>query len=78
MAMFWIASFPTPVLVLEDLDLIRKRMQLGKKMNRRLHSWAFAELQRQLTYKAYYRQIPVQKIDPAYTSQTCPVCDTAR
>lgn len=78
LAMLWMEQFSHPVLVLEDLTWIRKQIQMGKKMNRRLHSWAFGELQRQLTYKAYYRGWAVQHINPEYTSQTCPVCTKAR
>jgi len=37
-------QFENPVLVMEDLTYIRERLDYGKYMNRRLHSWAFARL----------------------------------
>jgi putative transposase len=63
-----------PVLVLEDLQHIRESMDYGKFMNRRLHGWAFAKLHAQITYKAAEHGIPVETVNPAYTSKTCHAC----
>jgi len=41
-----------PVFVMEDLTYIRERLDYGKYMNRRLHSWAFARLQGRIEDKA--------------------------
>jgi hypothetical protein len=38
---------------------------------RRLHDWAFARLTGRIEDKALEAGIPVQKVNPAYTSQTC-------
>jgi len=46
----------------------------GKYMNRRLHSWAFARLQGRIEDKATEAGIPVEYVNPAYTSQTCHSC----
>ncbi|BAH52545.1 hypothetical protein ROP_42980 [Rhodococcus opacus B4] len=45
-----------------------------------LHSWAYAQLRDQITYKAHAAGVPVQVIDPRNTSKTCHQCghcDTA-
>ncbi|WP_157928554.1 zinc ribbon domain-containing protein [Candidatus Nitrosotalea okcheonensis] len=46
----------------------------GTKYRRRLNSWSFYELQRQIQYKAEWEGIPVGFIDPKRTSQLCPTC----
>ena len=61
------------VLVLEDLHL-PKGGGRGRRMRRRLASWPQRELHRQLEYKAEERGVPVWKVDPRYTSKTCPRC----
>ncbi|MCS3672402.1 IS605 OrfB family transposase [Salinibacter ruber] len=55
---------------LEDLSGIRDRIRGSYK----LHSWAFAQLRDFLKYKAAIAGVPVEIVDPAYTSRTCPVC----
>jgi len=67
-------QFENPVLVMEDLTYIRERLDYGKYMNRRLHSWAFARLQGRIEDKAREADIPVEYVNPAYTSQTCHSC----
>ncbi|MCS3672448.1 IS605 OrfB family transposase [Salinibacter ruber] len=55
---------------LEDLSGIRDRIRGSYK----LHSWAFAQLRNFVEYKAALAGVPVEIVDPAYTSRTCPVC----
>jgi putative transposase len=43
-------------------------------MNRRLHAWAFDQLQTRLADKAADAEIPVRYVDSAYTSQICHAC----
>ncbi|MDE1767449.1 MAG: transposase, partial [Thaumarchaeota archaeon] len=66
------------MIVLEDLKGIRKLYKCGNgqgnKYRRRLNSWSFYELQRQIQYKASWEGIPVSFIDPKRTSQLCPAC----
>ncbi|MDE1831909.1 MAG: transposase, partial [Thaumarchaeota archaeon] len=66
------------ILILEDLKGIRKLYRKGngqgKKYRRKLNSWSFYELQRQITYKAEWEGIPVGFVDPKRTSQLCPIC----
>ena len=37
-------------------------------------SWSYSDLEKKLTYKAEMNGSRVIKLDPRYTSQTCPVC----
>jgi putative transposase len=67
-------SFENPVIVLEDLSYIREHLDYGTWMNRRLHNWAFARLTGRIEDKALEAGIPVRKVNPAYTSQTCHAC----
>jgi IS605 OrfB family transposase len=67
-------QFENPVLVMEDLAYIRERLDYGAYMNRRLHSWAFARLQSRIEDKATEAGIPVEYVNPAYTSKTCHSC----
>ena len=61
-------------IVIGDLSGIRDGMQYGKKMNQRLHQWAFKKLLDKIKYKAERYGIAVTVVDEAYTSQTCPSC----
>ncbi|MDE1832087.1 IS200/IS605 family accessory protein TnpB-related protein [Candidatus Nitrosotalea okcheonensis] len=66
------------MIVLEDIKGIRKLYRKGNgqgnQYRRKLNSWSFYELQRQIKYKAEWEGIQVQFIDPKRTSQLCPVC----
>ena len=73
-AVEYASSFGNPVIVLEDLSYIREHLDYGKWMNRRLHNWAFARLTGRIEDKARDAGIPVRKVNPAYTSQTCHAC----
>jgi IS605 OrfB family transposase len=75
--------FDSPVIVFEDpTDMrddieytdMRDDIEYGTRMNRRLHSLPFAKLRDFITYKAAWRGIPSDDVDPEYTSQQCPVC----
>ena len=59
---------------LENLKGIRKRITVRRAQRRRQHSWGFYQLKQFILYKAAVAGIPVVEIDPAYTSQECPVC----
>jgi len=67
-------QFENPVVVMEDLTYIRESLDYGEYMNRRLHSWAFARLQGRIEDKAMDAGIPVEYVNPEYTSQTCHSC----
>ncbi len=67
-------SFEDPVIVLEDLSYIRENLDYGTYMNRRLHAWAFARLAGRIENKALDAGIPIEYVNPAYTSRTCHEC----
>ena len=61
--------------VLEDLTGVRTATEKVCLKDRYVSvSWSFYDLEQKLTYKAVRRESTVVKVDPAYTSQTCPVC----
>jgi putative transposase len=62
-------------IVLENLTNIRKRVKAGKRMRSRLHRWGFRQFQLFVQYKAEASGVGVLYVNPAYSSQTCSVCD---
>ncbi len=64
-------------IVLESLTLRGARTS-SHRLNRRLSSWPRGELHRQIEYKAALAGVPVIKVNPAWTSKTCPVCGARR
>jgi putative transposase len=59
---------------MEDLKGIRARVRANKTQRRRLHSWAFGQLQSFVVYKAKRAGVPVRFVEARGTSQTCPEC----
>jgi len=64
-------------IVLEDL-LMPQGGGRSRRMRRRLSSWPQGELHRQIAYKALAAGVPVIKVNPAWTSKTCPACGARR
>ncbi len=64
-------------IVLEDLTLQGARGR-SRKMNRRLCSWPRREIHRQIEYKAALSGVPIIKVNPQWTSKTCPACGARR
>jgi putative transposase len=64
-------------IVLEDLTLHGAGGR-SRRMNRRLSSWPRREIHRQIEYKAEIVGVPIIKVNPAWTSKTCPVCGARR
>ena len=62
------------VIKLERLDNIRSTTRKSRKNNHSLHNWSFYRLAQFIEYKAKLAGIQVEYVNPAYTSQTCPVC----
>jgi putative transposase len=66
------------VIVLEKLKGIRyahRRGNLeGKDTRRRISQWPFRIIQSYITYKAAWEGLPVEFVNPAWTSQTCHLC----
>ena len=59
---------------LERLTNIRSTTRTSRKNNHSLHNWSFYRLAQFIEYKAKLAGIAVEYVNPAYTSQTCPVC----
>jgi IS605 OrfB family transposase len=60
-------------IALENLLGIRGQVRLHRHQRAALSNWSFHDLGRFITYKAVRAGVPVLEVDPAYTSQTCPV-----
>ena len=61
--------------VLEDLSKVRCATERVRVKDRYVTvSWAYYDLEQKLTYKALKNHQLVEKVNPAYTSQTCPKC----
>lgn len=61
-------------IALEDLAGIRGRADLPRAMRREHHGWSFHQLGGFLEYKARLAGLPIEMVDPAYTSRTCSHC----
>jgi putative transposase len=59
---------------LEKLTGIRNSKKNNKSFRFTLNSWSYYQLGQMICYKALLLGIPVQYIDPAYTSQNCSRC----
>lgn len=62
------------VIKLEQLQNIRSTTRKSRKNNHSLHTWSFYRLAQFIEYKARLAGISVEHVNPAYTSQTCPIC----
>jgi IS605 OrfB family transposase len=61
-------------IVFEDLSGIREDMNVTKRVNRELHTWAFFQLEQFVRYKMKEKGMIFKEIDPRYTSQKCSHC----
>ena len=60
---------------MEDLRGIRDRLRIpNRHRNRMMSLWAFAQLQEFVRYKAALAGIGFERVNPAWTSQTCSSC----
>ena len=64
------------IIRLEQLSNIRKTARTSRKNEYNIHSWSFYRLALFIEYKANLEGIKVEYVDPKYTSQICPVCNT--
>ncbi len=76
-ALVAVANKAKAAIVLEDLTLHGAGGR-SHRTNRRLSSWPRGELHRQIAYKAALAGVPIIKVNPAWTSKTCPVCGARR
>ena len=60
---------------MEELKGIRERTRIpNRHRNRMMSLWSFFQLQEFVRYKAATKGIKFERINPAYTSQTCSLC----
>lgn len=59
---------------LEQLANIRSTTRTSRKNNHSLHTWSFYRLATYIEYKAKLAGIKVLYVNPAFTSQKCPMC----
>ncbi len=64
-------------IVIEELTLSGAGGR-SRRTNRRLSSWPRGEIHRQIEYKAALAGVPVIKVNPQWTSKTCPACGARR
>lgn len=62
------------VIKMEQFANIRSTIRTSRKNNHSLHTWSFYRLAQFIEYKAKLAGIKVEYVNPAYTSQKCPVC----
>ena len=68
------AAHNVKTIKLEQLQNIRSTTRTSRKNNHGLHNWSFYRLAKFIEYKAKLAGIEVLYVNPAYTSQRCPVC----
>ncbi len=62
-------EFPDVVFVFEDLNKFKMLENGSRKFNRRLSRSTWRKIMQKLSYR-----VPVELVNPAHTSSTCPVC----
>ena len=63
-------------IAIEDLTGIRfTSKRRNKKFKTKLGRWNFSQLRNYITYKAQLNGVPLIVVPPAYTSQTCNICN---
>ncbi|MCO6007593.1 transposase [Actinoallomurus purpureus] len=60
-------------IAIEDLGGIRERVTVSRDQRARLSTWPFYQFGEFIEYKARRAGVPFIEVDPAYTSQKCPV-----
>lgn len=61
------------LIVLENLNKLRKRTSSSRKFNKELSLWAYRRIQSYIAYKALIEGIQVLHADPRNTSKTSPI-----
>ncbi len=61
------------LIVLEDLNKLRTRVNVSRRFNKKLTLWTYHRLQSYIHYKALVKNLPVIYADPRNTSRTSPI-----
>ncbi|MEM4969457.1 MAG: transposase, partial [Nitrososphaerota archaeon] len=67
-------QFPKPMIVMEELEGLREKIDYSRELNRRLHNLPYRKLQKFIEYKALINGIEVVYVDPNNSSRTCCKC----
>ncbi len=67
-------QFPKPVIVMENMNGIRRNFKKSKRLNRRFHSLPFRKLQTIIEYKANLEGIEVKYLTRKETKNTSKTC----
>lgn len=72
----WCAAQQVSTVYVGDVEGVERNTKgkKCKKATQKLSNWSFGKLMAYLTYKAKAKGIDIQKVDEAYSTQTCPVC----
>jgi putative transposase len=62
------------VVVLEDLNHLRDRVNGGSSFNKKLSLWFYRRMQFTISYEALERGLETGYVNPVKTSSTCPRC----
>jgi putative transposase len=72
------AQLRRQAIIMEDLRAIRRLYRKGNDQSRnfraKMNSWSYAQLQRQIEYKADWNGVPVIYVKPYGTSAKCSMC----
>ncbi|MEM1596058.1 MAG: zinc ribbon domain-containing protein [Desulfurococcaceae archaeon] len=69
-----LASRYNSIVVLENLNNLRDRVNGGSSFNKKLSLWFYRRIQFTINYEALERGLMVSYVDPSKTSSTCPIC----
>jgi len=62
------------IVVLENLNHLRDRVNGGSSLNKKLSLWFYRRMQFTISYEALERGLAVRYVNPSKTSSTCPRC----
>jgi len=68
-----VAKEHNALIVLEDLNKLKNRVNGSKRFNKKLSLWAYRRIQSCIHYKALIEGLPVAYVDPRNTSKTSPL-----
>ncbi|MEM0261384.1 MAG: transposase, partial [Nitrososphaerota archaeon] len=67
-------QYPKPMIVMEELEGLREKIDYSRELNRRLHNLPYRKLQKLIEYKSLLNGIEVVYVDPNNSSRTCHRC----
>lgn len=71
----YVKQFPKPIIVMEDLNGLRRHMKFSRRLNRRGHSTPYRKLQAYIEYKASLEYLEVRYVKAGETTKTCHRCE---